>query len=458
MLDRVESGPKPALVKELGATYHTGSIADLGLRPDIVLECTGVIGLVQQAVACVSPGGIVCLTGVGSADAAGAPAAALATEAVLKNLVVFGSVNANRRHYYRAAKELAAADRGWLEQLVTRRVGLEHAQEGLQRLGGGHQGDRRDDPLMTAGTGAGGAARGRRRSRGAARPAAGCSPRGRAGTPAGPSCCGSTSWPGRCTPPRSATTAASSRSAPLQVGRHVGAAAPAAAGGYVLAAAGGFWHADDDGAAAELAQPEAGRTDVRMNDGICDPQGRFWAGTMAYAETPGAGRLYRLELDGSCTLVLDGLTISNGMGWSPDGTTMYLADSGTGDVVAFDFDLSRRHPGPAQNLRPCQRARCRPDGLTVDSDGDVWVALERRCVARHHLKGRCAQTVPVPVDRPTSCLRRPRRATLFVTTSREGLDPAALARQPHAGTRAVHRGLGVTGPPCTPYRGPVIPP
>ena len=100
VLDRVESGPKPALVTQLGATYHTGAIGDLGFRPDIVLECTGVIGLIQQAVACVSPGGIVCLLGVGPADAApGEPAAALATEAVLGNLVVFGSVNANRRHY-----------------------------------------------------------------------------------------------------------------------------------------------------------------------------------------------------------------------------------------------------------------------------------------------------------------------------------------------------------------------
>jgi glucose 1-dehydrogenase len=133
VLDRVESGPKPALVKQLGATYHTGAIGDLGFRPDIVLECTGVIGLIQQAVACLSPGGIVCLLGVGSADATGEPAGALATEAVLGNLVMFGSVNANRRHYYRAARALAAADRGWLEQLVTRRVGLDDVQAGLQR-------------------------------------------------------------------------------------------------------------------------------------------------------------------------------------------------------------------------------------------------------------------------------------------------------------------------------------
>ena len=124
VLNCVESGPKPALVKELGAIYHTGSIADIGLRPDILLECTGAGGLVQQSIASVSPGGIVCLTGVGPAGAVAGSAAALATEAVLKNLVVVGSVNANRRYYYRAVKALAAADRGWLAQLVTRQVGL----------------------------------------------------------------------------------------------------------------------------------------------------------------------------------------------------------------------------------------------------------------------------------------------------------------------------------------------
>jgi threonine dehydrogenase-like Zn-dependent dehydrogenase len=133
VLDRVESGPKPALVNQLGATYHTGPIGDLGFRPDIVLECTGVISLIQEAIACMSPGGIVCLLGVGSADAGGEPTAVLTTEAVLGNLVVFGSVNANRRHYYRAARALAAADRGWLEQLITRRVALDDVLAGLQR-------------------------------------------------------------------------------------------------------------------------------------------------------------------------------------------------------------------------------------------------------------------------------------------------------------------------------------
>jgi threonine dehydrogenase-like Zn-dependent dehydrogenase len=121
VLDRVTTGPKPALVAELGATYHSSALTDVGFSPDIVVECTGVGSLVQEAAAALAPGGILCLTGVGAASTSVAEST-LATDAVLKNLVLFGSVNANRRHYYRAAKVLARADRAWLEQLVTRRV------------------------------------------------------------------------------------------------------------------------------------------------------------------------------------------------------------------------------------------------------------------------------------------------------------------------------------------------
>src|SRR3984893_12543436 len=190
----------------------------------------------------------------------------------------------------------------------------------------------------------------------------------------------------------------------FQVHGHLGAAAPAVGGGYVLAAGPGFLHVDDAGAVRELAQPEAGRTDVRMNDGACDPQGRFWAGTMAYDEAPGAGRLSRLERDGRCTLVLTGLTISNGIGWSPDGATMYLADSGTGDIDAFDFDPATGDLSRPRTVAHVTAANAVPDGLTVDDRGDIWAALwNGGALARYHPDGSLAATVPLPVDRPTSC-------------------------------------------------------
>jgi sugar lactone lactonase YvrE len=242
----------------------------------------------------------------------------------------------------------------------------------------------------------------------------------------------------------------------FQIEGHLGAAAPAAGGGYVLAAGPGFLHVDDAGTVRELAQPEAGRTDVRMNDGACDPQGRFWAGTMAYDEAPGAGCLYRLELDGSCTQVLTGLTISNGIGWSPDGTTMYLADSGTRDVDAFDFDPVTGDLGRRRTVVHVTTANAVPDGLTVDDNGDIWVALwNGGALVRYHPEGLPLATVPLPVSRPTSCAFGGNGGgTLFVTTSREGLDDAALARQPDAGRLLRLDHPGVTGPPCAPYRGP----
>jgi threonine dehydrogenase-like Zn-dependent dehydrogenase len=133
VLDRVTSGPKPALVEALGATYHTGNVSELGFNPDIVIECTGVASLVREAAEAAAPGGIVCLTGVGPPDTPGATETSLASDAVLKNLVLFGSVNANRSHYYRAAKVLARADRSWLERLITRRVGVDAFDQALER-------------------------------------------------------------------------------------------------------------------------------------------------------------------------------------------------------------------------------------------------------------------------------------------------------------------------------------
>src|SRR5947209_2852923 len=221
----------------------------------------------------------------------------------------------------------------------------------------------------------------------------------------------------------------------ISVDRHIGAVAPAAGGGYVLAAGAGFLFVDDAGSIQELAQPEGDRTDVRMNDGACDPQGRFWAGTMAYDESPGAGTLYRLELDGRCTPVLTGLTISNGIGWNPSGTMMYLSDSGAGVVEAFDFDGPSGAIGGRRTLVRVDEPGMAPDGLTVDEQGDLWVGLYGGwAVNRYGTDGRLRGAVSIPAAQATSCaFGGPDRRTLFVTTGRERLDDEALERQPDAG-------------------------
>ncbi len=243
----------------------------------------------------------------------------------------------------------------------------------------------------------------------------------------------------------------------IALDRHVGAVAPAHGGGYVLAAGPGFVFIDEDGATRELAQPEAGRTDVRMNDGACDQQGRFWAGTMAYDETPGAGTLYRLELDGTCTTVLSDLTISNGIGWSPSGTSMYLNDSGTGCLDAFGFDPVSGAIDDRRTLVRIDEPGVAPDGLTVDEDGAIWVALwGGGAVHRYAPDGSLLMTLQLPVARPTSCaFGGPDRDILFVTTAREGLDEDARREQPDAGRVFSIAGLGVRGLSSHPYRGSV---
>jgi sugar lactone lactonase YvrE len=242
----------------------------------------------------------------------------------------------------------------------------------------------------------------------------------------------------------------------ITIDRDVGAVAPVLGGGYVLAAGPGFLLVDEAGSIRELAQPEAGRDGVRMNDGACDPQGRFWAGTMAYDESPGAGSLYRLELDGSCSTMLTGLTISNGIGWSPDGSTMYLNDSGTGCTEAFSFDGPSGAITRRRTLVQIDQPGGVPDGLTVDQEGGIWVALwDGAAVHRYSPDGLLLADVGLPVQRPTSCaFGGPDMSTLFVTTARTGLDETALARQPDAGRLFTIRGLGVGGVPCLPYRGP----
>ena len=241
----------------------------------------------------------------------------------------------------------------------------------------------------------------------------------------------------------------------ITLDRHVGAVAPVEGGGYVVAAGPGYLFITSDGTLRELAQPAAGEGDVRMNDGACDPQGRFWAGTMAYDETPGAGTLYRLELDGSTTTMLSGLTISNGIGWSPDGSTMYLNDSGSGDVFTFDFDGPTGAISNRRTLVRMETPGIVPDGLTVDDEGGIWVALwGGGAVQRYQPDGSPAERVELPVERPTSCaFGGPHRETLFVTSARVDLSAESLTSQPDAGRVLAVDGLGVRGLPALPYRG-----
>ena len=134
VLDQVTSGPKPEIVRALGATYHTGAVQDVGCQPDVIVECTGVGQVIADSVAAIGAGGIVCFTGVGTGGRTGVvPVADVAAHIVLGNQVVVGSVNANKRHWYKAGQVLARADRDWLARLVTRRERPEEFPRALKR-------------------------------------------------------------------------------------------------------------------------------------------------------------------------------------------------------------------------------------------------------------------------------------------------------------------------------------
>jgi len=133
VLDRVETGPKPDLVRALGATYHSGRVLDLGFEPDVIVECTGVGPVIGDSMQKVGAGGVLCLTGVGAGGITSRAVADVAAAAVLKNNVMVGSVNANKRHWYKASQRLSELDRKWLARLLTRRETPEHFQQALDR-------------------------------------------------------------------------------------------------------------------------------------------------------------------------------------------------------------------------------------------------------------------------------------------------------------------------------------
>ena len=234
------------------------------------------------------------------------------------------------------------------------------------------------------------------------------------------------------------------------VDSHVGAALPAADGGWLLAVRDGFARLGTDGAVREVCPVGADRPDVRFNDAKVDPAGRAFGGTMAYDETPGAAALYRLDDGPQATVVLDDLTLSNGLGWSPDATRFYFIDSRSQRVAVHDYDLDTATIGTGTPLVEIPVASGMPDGLCVDDDGCVWVALwGGSAVHRYTPQGKLDTVLALPVSQPTSCGFG--GDVLYITTARFGLPESELAGQPHAGALFACR-PGVTGPAATPWR------
>jgi sugar lactone lactonase YvrE len=211
----------------------------------------------------------------------------------------------------------------------------------------------------------------------------------------------------------------------FEFGEQVGTVAVRASGGLVLATESGIWTCANDGTGRR--RPHEVDTDPpggRFNDGKADPWGRFWAGTMLDG-TAGAAALYRLDPDGSLHRAVTGVSVSNGLAWSPDGTTMYYADTPTHGADAFDHDPETGALTNRRRLVDVDRGW--PDGLTVDAEGFLWVALwDGWGVRRYAPDGRLVETVDVPAQRVTSyAFGGPGLSTLYLTSATIGLSGVA---------------------------------
>lgn len=208
--------------------------------------------------------------------------------------------------------------------------------------------------------------------------------------------------------------------------QHIGAVKPRAGGGLVLNLRDGVAVLDPDHNFRWLHhEPVPGR---RANDAAVAPDGSLWAGTMRYDEAAGGGTLSRITGEASVEVVLDDVAVSNGTGWSPDGRLMYYIDSPTRRVDVFDFADGR--PVNRRPLVEIEDGAGFPDGLTVDAEGCVWVALwDGAAVRRYTPAGGLDRLVPLPVPRVTACtFAGPDLTDLYITTARVGLaSPPALS-------------------------------
>ncbi|MGY6019178.1 SMP-30/gluconolactonase/LRE family protein [Streptomyces spinosirectus] len=227
----------------------------------------------------------------------------------------------------------------------------------------------------------------------------------------------------------------------------LGAVAPVAGrpGTWIAAAGTGICLLAPDGTPSRPARPEDGAPlPMRMNDAAADPSGRFWAGSMAYDADEGAGSLYRVDHDGTVSRVLDGITVPNGPAFTADGTAMYLADSARGIVRRYPVDPETGELGAPEPFVTVDDGS--PDGMTVDVEGAVWIAVWGTGTVRRHLPdGSLDRTLRLPARQPAGvCLRED---VLHITTARVGL----TAPGPYDGALFTAR-VGVPGTQAAAYR------
>ena len=234
---------------------------------------------------------------------------------------------------------------------------------------------------------------------------------------------------------------------------------PRKSGGLALTLKHGFYSLDTTSKKLEeiSEKVETDMDENRFNDGKCDPAGRFWAGTMDETEKSPAGSLYCLEKNRKLKKVLSSITISNGLGWSPDNTKMYYIDTPTRKVWSFDYSLLS---GEISNRKTAadfseNRQEGSPDGMAVDAEGMIWVAHwgGARVTRWNPSSAKLLETLHIPADQVTSlCFAGEHLDELFITSARSGLDAKVLAAKPLAGSLFVAK-VGVRGLPTNSYEG-----
>lgn len=242
----------------------------------------------------------------------------------------------------------------------------------------------------------------------------------------------------------------------VKVGSMVSVAIPKATGGLLVATPGGLMTLDlDSKNLSFFCHPESDRPGNRYNDGKCDRMGRLWIGTLDMGTAANRGNLFRVDADGTWKKMDSGFTVANGLGWSPDNKRMYFADSPRRTIYVYDFDLLT---GTIANRRPfitLDASDGTPDGMTVDEDGCLWIAIwDAWRVSRYSPGGKEMLRVKMPVPRPTSCcFGGANLDTLYVTSASVRLNEEALVSAPLSGSLFSIRIPGVRGLPETTFAG-----
>lgn len=243
----------------------------------------------------------------------------------------------------------------------------------------------------------------------------------------------------------------------FKVGQMIGAISLSKSGFLVGALEHGFFKINlETQKLYPILDPEADLPENRFNDGKCDPTGRFWAGTMSVKNKNNAGKLYMLDANQSVSLKINDVTCSNGMAWSLDHDSFYYIDTGSQEVVAYDYENKTATISNKRSIIKITAEEGYPDGMTIDSEGMLWIALWGGWQIRRYnpSNGKLLHQIQLPVSQVTSCtFGGENLEDLYITSAKTGLDKIQQLAQPLAGSLFVIRKCGYRGVPSFLYAG-----